>query len=61
MTQNTREEAGGGESVLSITSEEDLRVLLVQARGEGGEREVTTAPDLEVPLSGERLMAASNR
>lgn len=24
-------------------------------------RKVTTAPDLEVPLSGERLMAVSNR
>lgn len=33
-----------------------------QARWEGEKRVVVTAaPDLEVPLSGERLMAASNR
>lgn len=41
--------------------EEDLRVLWFSLEGERKRGEVTTAPDLEVPLSGKRLMAASNR
>lgn len=43
--------------------EEDLRVLWFTPEGgrEEGTREVTAAPDLEVPQSGGRLMAASNR
>lgn len=39
--------------------EEDLRVLWFRLKG--GRREVTAVPDLEVPLSGERLMAVRNR
>lgn len=37
-----------------------LEGALVEA-WEGAGREVTTATDLEVPLSGERLMPLSNR
>lgn len=40
------------------SGEEDFDGALVQARGRS---KVSAAPDLEVPLSGDRLMVVSNR
>lgn len=47
--------------VNSMALEPDGEGTVLEARGREEKRVIATAPDLEVPLAGERLMAASNR